>query len=72
MAILVIIVDKMANFGPIQFKICLYIKVNVNDGQTNLICQNGHRLEKIGQMPLLYLKGALLGHFSTNFDVNLF
>ena len=30
MAILMIFGDKMANLGPINFKIGLYIKVNVN------------------------------------------
>ena len=34
--------DRMANLGPINFKLGLYIKVNVNDGQKNLkfISQN--------------------------------
>ena len=36
MPILVIFGDKMANLGPINFKIGLYIKVNVNYGKTNL------------------------------------
>ena len=49
--------DRMANLSPIDFKNCLYIKVNVNVGQTNLksisnnltkIAINWHR---IGQMP---------------------
>ena len=31
MAILVIFGDKMANLGPIDFKIGLYINVNVNE-----------------------------------------
>ena len=30
---LVIFGDKMANLGPIDFKIGLYIKVNVNEGE---------------------------------------
>ena len=33
MAILVIFGDKMANLGSIDFKICLYIKENVINGQ---------------------------------------
>ena len=33
MAIFVIFGDKMANLGPIDFKIVLFIKVNVNVGQ---------------------------------------
>ena len=42
----------MANLGLIDFKLGLYIKVNVNVGQKNLkfisltIGQNGHQLAK--------------------------
>ena len=48
MAILVIFGDKMANLGSIDFKICLYIKENVINGQKNgcpylkTFGQNGH------------------------------
>ena len=52
--------DRMANFGRIDFKLDLYIKVNVNNGQKKFevhiskclakIAINWH---KIGQMPLL-------------------
>ena len=27
--------DRMANLGLIDFKLCLYIKINVNAGQKN-------------------------------------
>ena len=42
--------DRMANLGLIDFKLGLYIKVNVNTGKTNLkfisltIGQNSHQL----------------------------
>ena len=42
--------DRMANLGLIDFKLGLYIKINVNAGKTNLkfisltIGQNGHQL----------------------------
>ena len=42
--------DKMANFGLIDFKLGLYIKVNVNEGKNKFevhieqIGQNGHQL----------------------------
>ena len=51
--------DKMANFSPIDFKIGLYIKVNVNDGQIKFEVHNSEHLAKmainwhrIGQLPL--------------------
>ena len=50
--------DGMANLGLIDFKIGLYIKVNVNAGQKNLksISTNLPKMafnwHKIGQMPL--------------------
>ena len=66
MAILVIFMDRMANLGLIDFKIGLYIKINVNMGKTNLkyISKNLAKMainwHKIGQMPLwrmnIYLK----------------
>ena len=59
MAILVIFGDKMADLGPIDFKMGLYIKVNINDWQKKFevhisehlakMAMNWHR---IGQMPL--------------------
>ena len=62
MAILVIVLsifgDRMANLSMIDFKIGLYIKVNVNVGKTNLksISNNLAKMiinwHKIGQMPL--------------------
>ena len=44
----------MANFGLIDFKLGLYIKINVN-GKTNLkfISQNRPSIGTIGQTPLL-------------------
>ena len=42
--------DRMANLGLIDFKLCLYIKINVNAGQKNRCSylktfgQNGHQL----------------------------
>ena len=50
--------DRMANFGLIDFKMGLYIKVNVTVGKTNLksISTNLPKMainwHKIGQMPL--------------------
>ena len=50
--------DRMANLGLIDFKIGLFIKVNVNAGKTNLksISNNLAKMainwHKIGQMPL--------------------
>ena len=44
--------DIMANLGLIDFKLGLYIKINVNTGKTNLkfisltIGQNSHQLAK--------------------------
>ena len=43
MANIVIFGDKMANLGPIDFKIGLYIKVNVNLGGKKF-GQYGHQL----------------------------
>ena len=46
----------MANLGLIDFKLGLYIKVNVNNGQKHLkfISQKiWSKWHKIGQMPLL-------------------
>ena len=54
--------DRMANLGLIDFKIDLYIKVNVNPGQTNFksISNNLAKMainwHKIGQMPLWHKK----------------
>ena len=52
--------DRMANLGLIDFKLGLYIKVNVNTGQNNCEVQILNHLakmaidwHKIGQMPLL-------------------
>ena len=49
----------MANFGLIDFKIGLYMKVNVNDGQnifevhiSNSLVKMAINWHKIGQMPL--------------------
>ena len=53
-----IFVDRKANLGLIEFKIGLYIKVNVTTGKTNLksIYTNSLKMainwHKIGQMPL--------------------
>ena len=50
MAIIVIFGDRMANLGLTDFKIGLYIKVNVNAGQNKFevhiyqFAQNGHQL----------------------------
>ena len=52
--------DRMANLGLIDFKLVLYIKVNVNDGQNKLkvyisknLAKMAMNLHKIGQMSLL-------------------
>ena len=47
--------DKMVNLGQIDFKIDLYIKVNINDGQNefNNLAKMAINWHKIGQMPLL-------------------
>ena len=47
MAILVIFGDERANFGPIDFKIGLYIKVNVNDRQNKFEVHISKHLAKM-------------------------
>ena len=48
----------MANFGQIDFKLGLYIKVNVNTGEknskfiSNKLAKMAINWHKIGQMPL--------------------
>ena len=56
----VILGDNMANLGLIDFKLGLYIKVNVNEGQNKFEVHISKHLakmainwHKIGQMPLL-------------------
>ena len=50
--------DRMANFGLIDLKFGLYIKVNINAGKTNLkfitnkLAKMAINWHKIGQMPL--------------------
>ena len=50
--------DRMANLGLIDYKIGLYIKVNVNAGQkklksiSNNLAKMAINWHKIGQMPL--------------------
>ena len=59
----------MANLGLIDFKLSLYIEVNVNDGQKQIVVHISKHLainwHKIGQMRLLgkKIKWASLGHF---------
>ena len=50
MAILVICGDKMANLGPIDFKIGLHIKVNVNDRQIKFEVHISEHLAKMGRI----------------------
>ena len=51
--------DRMANLGLIDFKLCLYIKINVNAGQKIEVRISKHLAKmainwhKIGQIPLL-------------------
>ena len=52
--------DRMAKLGPVDFKLGLYIKVNVNEGQNKFevhISKNLAKIainwHKIGQMPLM-------------------
>ena len=54
--------DRMANWGLIDFKLGLYVKVNVNEWQNKLEVHISKHLakitinwQKIGQMPLLSL-----------------
>ena len=70
--------DRMTHLSLIDFKIGLYTKVNVNGGQNKFEVHISKHLakmainwHKIGQMPLLGLNinWALLGHFSSNFNV---
>ena len=55
MSILVVFGDKMANLGPIDFKIGLYIKVNVKNFEVRIskhLAKMAINLHKTGQMPL--------------------
>ena len=52
--------DRIANLGPIDFKLGLYIKVNVNEGQNKFEVHISKHLakmainwHKIGMLPLL-------------------
>ena len=64
--------DRMANWGLIDFKLGLYVKVNVNEWQNKLEVHISKHLanitinwQKIGQMPLLSLNTN--GHNSVIF-----
>ena len=58
-----ILEDRMANFGLIDFKLGLYIKVNVNAGKNKFEVQ----------MPLWHKNIKLAQeHFSSNFDIIFF
>ena len=66
--------DKMANLGPINYKIVFYIKVNVNEGQNKFEVHILKRLAKmsinwhrINQMPLLCVNIWLRVRFSIAF-----
>ena len=70
MAILVIfwsyLWDRMANLGLLDFKLGLYIKVNVNDRQNKFevhilkhLAKMAINWYKIGQMPLLWQKHSM-------------
>ena len=70
MAILVIfwsyLWDRMANLGLLDFKLGLYIKVNVNDRQNKFevhilkhLAKMAINWHKIGQMPLLWQKHSM-------------
>ena len=41
--------DKMANFGLIDFKLGLYIKVNVNEGKIKFEVHTSKKLAKIAK-----------------------
>ena len=67
----------MANLGPIDFKIGLYIKVNVIEGQNkcedHILKHLARNWQNIGQMPLfrvnIKLANSVTSHFSSNFYV---
>ena len=69
--------DRMANLGLIDFKLGLYIKVNVNKFEFHIskhLAKIDINWHKIGQMPLLgkNIKWALFCHFLSNFKCLFF